>query len=152
MSKIPEGYTSITPYITFDDTAAAIEFYKKAFAAEELKRLSSPDGNVAHAEIKIGNAVVMVCSPCPDFGGQSAQTLGGSPVAFYVYVTDVEASFKKAKSAGMIEKKPLVDMFWGDRMGTLIDPFGVQWTIAEHIRDVSPAEMQEAMKKMAMAG
>lgn len=149
MSKIPEGYTSVTPYITFDDPAAAIDFYKKAFGAEERMRLPSPDGNVAHAEIKIGNALIMLGAPCPQKSNKSAKTLSGTPVAFCVYVADVEAAFKKAKSAGMTETKPIDDMFWGDRMGTLKDPFGFEWSIAQRVRDVSPVEMQEALKKMA---
>lgn len=149
MSKIPEGYTSVTPYLTFDDTAAAIDFYKKAFGAEETVRLPAPDGSVAHAEIKIGNARVMMGAPCPEKGNKSANTLDGSPVGFCIYVADVEAAFKKAKSAGMTQKKPIEDMFWGDRMGSLKDPFGFEWSIAERVREVAPEEMREAMKKMA---
>lgn len=139
MSPIPEGFTSVTPYVMMDDTAAAIEFYKKALGATEKLRLPAPDGNVVYAEIKVGNAIIMMgnCRP------------GGSPVSFFVYVEDVESAFKKAKDAGMSVKKEIEDMFWGDRIGTLTDPFNVDWTIAQHIRDVSPEEMQEAMKKMA---
>lgn len=149
MSKIPEGYTSVTPYLIFDDAAAAIDFYKKALGAEEKLRLPSPDGNVAHAEIKIGNAIIMLGGPCPQKDNKSAKTLGGSPVAFCIYVADVESAVKKARNAGMTEVKPIEDMFWGDRMGTLKDPFGLEWSIAQHIRDVSPAELQDALKKMA---
>ncbi|MDH5721898.1 MAG: VOC family protein [Alphaproteobacteria bacterium] len=149
MSKIPEGYTSITPYITFDDTAGAIELYKKALGAEVIMSMPAPDGKIMHAEIKVGNARIMVGSPCPENGGKSAKTLGGSPVSFYVYVEDVQAAFDKAKGEGMTEKKAPEDMFWGDRMGTVSDPFGIDWTIAEHVRDVSPEEIEEAMKKMA---
>lgn len=149
MSKIPEGYTSVTPYLTFDDTAAAIEFYKQAFGAQETLRLPTPDGTVVHAEMQIGNARVMMGAPCPEKGNQSAKTLNGSPVGFCIYVADVEAAFKKAKSAGMTEKKPIEDMFWGDRMGSLKDPFGFEWSIAQRVREVAPAEIHEAMKKMA---
>jgi PhnB protein len=148
MSSIPEGFTSVTPYVVMDDTAAAIEFYKKALGAEEIMRLPAPDGNVMYAEILIGNARMMMGLPCPEWGGKSAKSFGGSPVSFFVYVENVEATFKKAKDAGMSVKKEIEDMFWGDRMGTLTDPFDVDWTIAQHIRDVSPEEMQEAMKNM----
>jgi PhnB protein len=148
MSLIPEGFTSVTPYIVMDDAASAIEFYKKALGAEEKMRLSTPDGGVMYAEIQIGNARLMMGSPCPDNDGKSAKSFGGSPVSFYVYVDDVEAVFNKANSAGMSVKKGLEDMFWGDRMGTLTDSFDMEWTIAQHMRDVSPEEMQEAMKKM----
>jgi PhnB protein len=149
MSSIPEGFTSVTPYVVMDDTEAAIEFYKKALGATENLRLPTPDGNVMYAEIQVGNARMMMGNPCPEWGGKSAKGLGGSPVSFFVYVEDAEAAFNKAKSAGMSVKKEIEDMFWGDRMGTLTDPFEVDWTIAQHIRDVSPEEMQEAMKNMS---
>ena len=148
MSTIPEGFTSITPYIVMDDAAAAIEFYKKALGAEEIMRFPTPDGGVMYAEIQVGNARMMMGHHCPEWGGKSAKSMGGSPVSFYLYVEDLEATFSKAKSAGMSVKKKVEDMFWGDRMGTLTDPFNIDWTIAQHVRDVSPEEMQEAMKKM----
>ena len=154
MSKIPDGYTSLTPFIVFDDTAAAIEFYKKAFGAEVIMSMPAPDGTIMYAELQVGSARLMVGAPCPETGGEktkSAQALGGSPISFYVYVEDVHAAFTKAKTAGMVEKKAPEDMFWGDRMGTLTDPFGLDWTVAEHIRDVSPEEIDEAMKKMPCA-
>ena len=149
MSTIPKGFTTVTPYIVMDDTAAAIEFYKKALGAEEKLRLPTPDGGVMYAEIQVGNARVMMGNPSQEWGGKSAKSFGGSPVSFFVYVDDVEAVFSKAKDAGMSVCKDIEDMFWGDRMGTLRDPFNMDWTIAQHIRDVSPEEMQEAMKKMA---
>ena len=148
MSTIPEGFTSVTPYVVMDDAAAAIEFYKKALGAEEILRLPTPAGGVMYAEIQVGNARMMMGCPCPEWGGKSAKSFGGSPVSFYVYVDDVEEVFKKAKDAGMSVKKEIEDMFWGDRMGTLTDPFKIDWTISQHMRDVSPEEMQEAMKKM----
>ena len=148
MSTIPEGFTSVTPYVVMDDPSAVIDFYKKALGAEEILRLPAPDGAVMYAEIKVGNARMMLGCPCPEWGGKSAKSLGGSPVSFYLYVEDIEAIFSKAKNAGMSVKKGIEDMFWGDRMGTLTDPFNVDWTIAQHVRDVSPEEMQEAMKNM----
>jgi len=149
MTTIPEGFTSVTPYIVMDDAASAIEFYKKALGAEEKMRFSAPDGGVMYAEILVGNARIMMGNACPDNDGKSAKSFGGSPVSFYVYVDDVEAAFSKAKGAGMSVKKGLEDMFWGDRMGTLTDPFYMEWTLAQHVRDVSPEEMREAVKKMA---
>ncbi len=148
MSTIPEGFTSVTPYVVMDDAGAAIEFYKKALGATEKMRFPTPDGGVMYAEIQVGNSRIMMGNPSPDCGGKSAKSLGGSPVSFYLYVEDIEAAFSKAKDAGMLVKKGIEDMFWGDRMGTLTDPFNVEWTIAQHIRDVSPEEMQEAMKNM----
>ena len=132
-----------------DDTSAAIEFYKKALGAEENLRLPTSDGGVMYAEIQVGNARIMMGNPCPDFGGKSAKSFGGSPVSFFVYVDDVKMAFNKAKDAGMSVSKDIEDMFWGDRIGTLTDPFNVDWTIAQHIRDVSPEEMKQAMKNMA---
>ncbi len=152
MSTIPEGFTSVTPYIVMDNTVATIEFYKKALGAEEKMCLHTPDGKVMYAEIQVGNARLMIGAPCPESGGEltrSAKSMGGSPISFYVYVEDVEAVFNKAKAAGMTEKKGIENMFWGDRMGTLTDPFAVEWTIAEHVHDVTPEEMEEAMKNMA---
>ncbi len=148
MSKIPKGFTSVTPYVVVDDPAKAIEFYGKALGAEEKMRFATPDGNIMYAEIQIGNSRMMMGAPCPDYGGKSAKSFGGSPVSFYIYVEDIEVAFNKAKEAGMTVKKEIEDMFWGDKMGTLTDCSGLEWTIAEHVRDVSPEEMQEAMKSM----
>ena len=152
MTTIPNGFTSVTPYVVMDDAAAAVKFYRKAFGAEEKMCLSTPDGKVMYAEIQVGNARIMMGGPCPESGGdltKSAKSLGGSPISFYVYVKDVETAFNKAKEAGMTEKKGIENMFWGDRMGTLTDPFEVEWTIAEHVRDVPLEEMEEVMKNMA---
>ena len=144
MSRIPDGYTSLTPFIVFDDTEAAIEFYKKAFDAKTIMSMPASDGKIMYAELQIGSAKLMVGVPSSENGGEqtkSAKALGGSPVSFYVYVENVQEAFDKAKNAGMTEKKAIEDMFWGDRMGTLTDPFGHDWTIAEHVRDVSPEEI-----------
>ena len=149
MSKIPEGYTSLTPLILFDDASAAIEFYKKALDANVNMSMPSPDGNIMHAELQIGSAKLMVGIPSSETDGAKTKSMRDSPISFYVYVEDVQASFNKAKDAGMLEKKGIEDMFWGDRMGTLTDPFNIEWIIAEHVRDVSPEEINEAMKKMA---
>ena len=152
MSKIPEGYTSLTPFIIFDDVSTAIEFYKKALDADVNMSMPSSDGNIMYAELQIGSAKLMVSTPSSETDGaktKSAKSMRDSAISFYVYVEDVQASFNKAKDAGMLEKKGIEDMFWGDRMGTLTDPFNIEWIIAEHVRDVSPEEINEAMKKMA---
>lgn len=149
MTKIPEGYSSITPYIAYDNAADAIDFYSKALDAKELMRFPMPNGGVGHAEIQIGNARIMLSDTNEECGIKSAKDLGGSPVSFFVYFEDVETAFSKAKNAGMTEQTPLEDMFWGDRVGKLLDPYGIVWSLAQHTRDVSPEEIEEAIKKMA---
>jgi len=154
VKAIPSGYTTVTPSITVKDAPKVIEFYKKAFGATERMRMPGPDGKIMHAEIQIGNSIIMMNDEV--MGSRSAQTIGGSPVSFYVYVEDADAAFKKAIAAGAKEQYPLTDMFWGDRMGAVEDPFGLKWTIAQHIKDVSPEQMkkgqEEFMKQMAGAG
>jgi PhnB protein len=149
--KIPEGYTTVTPSITLKDTAKAIEFYKRAFGAEERGVMRGPDGKVMHAEIKIGTSILMMNDEV--MGSRSAETQGGSPVSFYLYFEDADAAFQKAVAAGAEAQMPITDMFWGDRMGAIIDPFGMRWTIATHVKDVTPEEMkkgqEEFMKQMA---
>ncbi len=148
---IPPGYTTVTPSMTVKDAPKVIEFYKKAFGATERMRMPGPDGKIMHAEIQIGNSIIMMNDEV--MGSRSAQTVGGSPISFYVYVEDADAAFKKAIAAGAKQQYALTDMFWGDRMGTLEDPFGHKWTIAQHVKDVSPEEMkkgqEEFMKQMA---
>jgi len=150
----PEGYTTVTPSVTVKDAPKVIEFYKKAFDAKERMRMPGPDGKIMHAEIQIGNSIIMMNDEV--MGSRSAQTQGGSPISFYCYFEDANAAFKKAIGAGAKEIYPVTDMFWGDKMGTVEDPFGYKWTIAQHVKEVSPEEMkkgQEAfMKQMAGAG
>ena len=150
-NKVPEGYTTITPSITFSDAPKAIEFYKKAFGATERMRMPGPDGKIMHAEIQIGTSRVMLQDEV--MGHRSAKSMGGSPVDFYVYIDDCDAAIKKAIAAGAKEMYPIQDMFWGDRMGSVEDPFGHRWTLATHIKDVSEEEMRrgqdEFMKQMA---
>lgn len=151
MSTIPDGFTSVTPFIVFEDTTKAVEFYKKALGAIEKLTFPTPDGTLMYAEIQVGTARLMMGAPCPETGADTSSSVkgsGDSRISFYVYVEDVGAAFKKAIDAGMSEKKGIEDMFWGDRMGTLTDPFNIEWTLAQHLRDVSPEDMQEAMKKM----
>lgn len=146
VSPIPEGYHSLTPYITFKNTAKAIEFYKKALGAKELFRMPTPDGGTAHAELRIGNSNLMMADEFPQMGNKSAETLGGSPVSLMVYVEDVDFVAKQATAAGMKTLREVKDQFYGDRSGTFQDPFGLCWTISTHVEDVSPEEMEKRAK------
>lgn len=141
---IPDGYHSISPYLTFKDTHRAIEFYKKVFEAKERLIMPGPNGRgVMHSELQIGNSIFMMGDENPQKNNKSAETLGSSPVSFYLYVTDVDASFKKAVEAGARVEMPLQDMFWGDRAGTVKDPFGYVWMIATHKKDLTPEEIKK---------
>jgi PhnB protein len=142
VNPIPEGYHSVTPYLSIKGAAAAIDYYKEVFGATELFRMGGPDGKVGHAEIKIGNSPIMLADECPDMEFVSPQTLGGTPVGLMIYVDDVDTMFKQAISRGAKEVKPLQNQFYGDRSGTLKDPFGHVWTVATHIEDVAPEEME----------
>jgi PhnB protein len=138
----PEGYHSVTPYLIVRGGADAIEFYKKAFGAVELFRMPSPDGKIGHAEIKVGDSPIMLADEFPDMGYKGPQSIGGSPVSLMIYVDDVDTVFNQAVDAGATVKEALQDKFYGDRMGTVIDPFGHRWHLATHKEDVSPEEMQ----------
>jgi PhnB protein len=148
---IPEGYSTVTPSITMRDTAKAIDFYKRAFGARERSIVRGPDGKVMHAEAQIGSSIVMFQDEI--MGSRSAETQGGSPISFYLYVENVDEAHKKAVSEGAENTGPPTDMFWGDRMGSIKDPFGLIWTLATHVKDVTPDEMkrgqEEFMKQMA---
>jgi PhnB protein len=150
VKPIPDGYHSITPYITVDNAKQAIDFYKRAFDAKEIMRMDGPAGKISHAELKIGDSILMVSDAMP--GARTPQALGGSPVNLFLYVEDVDNVFNRARSAGAKVDMPVDDMFWGDRYGKLTDPFGHSWSIATHKEDVAPAEMQKraqiAMEKM----
>ena len=148
VKPIPDGYHTATPYLIVNDGAAAIEFYKKAFHATELLRLPGPGGKLMHAEVKIGDSPIMLADEFPEMGIVSPASLGGSPVSMLLYVEDVDARFEQALAAGGKEKKPLQDQFYGDRSGTLIDPFGHSWTIATHVEDVSHEEMERRFEEM----
>ena len=145
VKPIPDKYTTITPSLTLNDAARAIEFYKKAFGATERMAMKSPEGKVVHAELQIGNSIVMLCDEMMDM--RSAKTIGGSPVSFYVYVENVDDAFRKAISAGGKEIYALKDEFWGDRVGGLEDPFGYKWSLASRTRDLSPSEIEKAAKE-----
>lgn len=142
VNPIPEGYHSVTPYLSIKGAAAAIDFYKKVFGATELFRMPGPEGKIGHAEIKIGNSPIMLADEYPDMEFLSPNTLGGTPIGLMIYVDDVDTMFKNAISGGAKELKPLQNQFYGDRSGTLKDPFGHVWTVATHVEDVAPEEME----------
>lgn len=148
VKPIPDGYHSVTPYLSIKGAAEAIEFYKKAFGATELFRMEN-DGKIGHAEIKIGDSPIMLADEFPDMGFVSPKTLGGSPIGLMIYVDDVDTVFNRAIESGGVEMRPLQDQFYGDRSGTLKDPYGHVWTVATHKEDVAPEEME---KRMAASG
>lgn len=148
VKPIPDGFHSVTPYLTVRNAAQGIEFYKRAFGAQERVRLPGPDGKVAHAEIMIGNSIVMLGDECPEMGNQSPQSLQGSTVGLALYVENADEVFNRAVKAGATVKEALLDKFWGDRAGSITDPFGHQWTILTHKEEVSPQEMKKRMEKM----
>lgn len=147
VKPIPDGMRTVTPHLVCAGAADAIAFYKKAFNAVEVGRLPGPQGKLMHALIRIGDSAVMLVDEFPDWGSFGPKSLKGSPVTIHLYVEDVDAAFKRAVDAGATVRMALADMFWGDRYGVLEDPFGHYWSIATHVRDVSPEEMQQAMQK-----
>lgn len=153
VDPVPRGYHTATPYLTVDDCARAIDFYKKAFGAQEIMRMDGPPGKTAHAEIKIGDSVIMLSDEMPGGGSRAPRSLGGTTVGVFLYVTDVDSSYKQAVDAGAKADMPPADMFWGDRFGKLTDPFGHSWAMATHKEDVAPEEMRKRMQQeMAKRG
>ena len=144
VKPIPEGYRSVNVILTVDDAEKAIDFYKKAFGAEELSRLPMGD-KIGHAELQIGDTRIMLNDEFPDFDNLSPKSRGGTTFGLIIYTNDVDSAFKKAVAAGGTEKMPVEDQFWGDRMGTLTDPFGHKWSIATHVEDVRPEEIPARM-------
>ena len=153
VKPIPEGYRSVTPYLVIKGASAAIDYYKQVFGAKERMRMDAPGGMVGHAELEIGDSVVMLADEFPEQGFKGPRSLGGSPVSILLYVEKVDDVFKRAVAAGARELKPVADQFYGDRMGTLEDPFGHVWSVATHVEDVPPEEMarraEEAAKQQA---
>ena len=145
---IPAGHHTVTPYLAIKDAVRALEFYKKAFGATEVYKLIMPDGRLGHAEIHLGDSLIMLADEFPEYGGKAPQTLGGSPVSIHLYVEDVDAFCQKAVAAGAKQRKPVTDQFYGDRSGQLEDPFGHLWWVATHKEDVSPEEMQKRVNAM----
>jgi uncharacterized glyoxalase superfamily protein PhnB len=143
----PEGYHTVTPSLVVRDAARAIEFYKKALGAKERMRFDAPDGRVMHAELQIGDSIVMLGDEMPEMGARSPQALQGSPVTFYLYFEDLDAAFRRAVDAGGIQKMPPTEMFWGDRMAQFEDPFGHVWNLAQHVKDPTPQEMERGQRE-----
>jgi PhnB protein len=148
VKAIPEGMTAVTPHLVCAGAAEAIEFYKKAFDAVETARIAGSSGRLMHAAVRIGGATIMLVDEMPEWGALGPLALKGTPVTIHLYVADADATFAQAVKAGATVKMPLADMFWGDRYGLVVDPFGHQWSIATHKRDVDGEEMQQAAKKM----
>lgn len=153
VKPIPDGYTAVTPYIVVDGAAEAIEFYKKAFGAEEVMRLPNPEtGSLMHAEMTINGSHIMICDVNPGMGLTDPKALGGVACWISLYLPDMDATFAQAVAAGAIVKMPPVDMFWGDRMAGVEDPFGQQWNLMTHTVDLSEEEIQAGFKKMMESG
>ena len=148
VNPIPTGMTAVTPHLVCAGAADAIEFYKKAFGAVEESRLPGPGGKVMHALIRIGGSAIMLVDEAPEWGMLGPKSLKGSPVTIHLYVDDTDAFVARAVKAGAKVTMPVADMFWGDRYGTLEDPFGHRWSVATHVRDVSPDQMMEGMRAM----
>jgi PhnB protein len=149
VKPIPEGYHTVTPYLTCNDTAKAIDFYKRAFDAKEITRMQAPNGKIGHAEIRIGDSVIMLADEMPGNEARSPQSLGGTTAGLFIYVKDVDAAYQKAVSAGAKATQSPQDMFWGDRFGRLTDPYGHSWSMATHKEDVAPDEMKHRMEAQA---
>lgn len=148
---IPSAYNTVTPHIVVSDAAAAIEFYKAAFGAEEVFRMPGPNGGVMHAEINVNGSRVMLAEAMPEMGSKSPTDLGGTPVTIHLYVADADAAMQRAVAAGATETMPVEEMFWGDRYGRLLDPFGHNWSVATHVKDLTPEEIHAGMLE-AMGG
>jgi PhnB protein len=155
VKPIPEGFHAVTPYLIIKGAADALEFYKKAFGAVERFRMAGPDGSIGHAEIQIGDSIIMLGDECPEMGHPSVQSLGGSPVGFYIYLENVDEAFQRAVDAGAKVSRPLENKFYGDRTGSVSDPFGYEWSFATHVEEVTPEEMSRRIEveqaKMAAA-
>jgi PhnB protein len=146
VKPIPEGYHTVTPYLAVDDAAEAIEYYKKAFGAKERVRMEAPGDKIGHAELEIGDSLVMLSDALPQFSTRPPKELGGTSVSVFMYVEDVDAVVKQAVDAGATVAMAIADQFWGDRFGSVRDPFGHLWSIATHVEDVPPQEMGERAK------
>jgi PhnB protein len=146
VQPIPKGYHSVTPYLVVNDAARAIDFYRRAFGAKEIVRMDGPPGKIMHAELKIGDSMIMLADEMPGAGCRSPKSLGGSTVGIFLYVENVDNVFNQAVAVGAKTEMPLNDMFWGDRYGKLTDPFGHSWSLATHKEDVAPEEMKKRMQ------
>jgi PhnB protein len=147
VKPIPAGYHTVTPYLTLDDAGEAIEFYKDAFGATEKVRMEAPDGTIGHAELEIGDSIVMLADAMPQSTTRPPRELGGTSAGVFLYVKDVDATVKQATKAGAKVTQEVSDMFWGDRFGSVKDPFGHVWSIATHIEDLTPEEIAERARQ-----
>jgi PhnB protein len=152
VSPIPEGYRRVTPYLIVDGAAAAIDFYASVFGATERMRMDAPEGRVGHAELEIGDSVVMLADEHPEMNARGPRSTGGTPVSLHMYVEDADSIFERAVEAGAKALRPVEDQFYGDRLGSLEDPFGHHWHVATHVEDVSPDEMSKRMEDAAPGG
>ena len=152
VNPIPEGYPRVTPYLIVDGASAAIDFYVSVLGATERMRMPGPDGKIGHAELEIGNSVVMLADEMPDMDIRGPRSVGGSPVTLHVYVADVDDVFKQAVQAGAKELRAVENQFYGDRSGQFEDPFGHRWNVASHVEDVPPEEMDRRMADMMGGG
>lgn len=150
VKTIPDGMHSVTPHLVCDGAAKAIDFYREAFGATEEARLPGPDGRLMHAMVRIGDSAVMLVDENRDWGALGPKTLKGTPVTLHLYVDDVDAFVARAVSVGATVVMPINDMFWGDRYGVIEDPFGHRWSVATHMRDVTPEEIRQAMQDQGM--
>ncbi|MFN2495760.1 MAG: VOC family protein [Pseudonocardiaceae bacterium] len=141
VNPIPENYPRITPYLCVDGAAAALDFYTSVFGATERMRMPGPDGKIGHAELQLGDGMIMLADEYPDMGFRAPKSIGGTPVTISVYVADVDAVFDSAIGAGAVSLRPVTNEFYGDRSGQFEDPFGHRWSVASHVEDVSPEEM-----------
>ena len=148
VKPIPDGYPRVTPYLHVDGASKAIEFYRTVFGAKERMRMAGPDGRIGHAELEIGNSMIMVADEHPDMNIRGPKSIGGTPVTVLVYVEDVDRAFERALKAGAKELRPVENQFYGDRSGQFEDPFGHQWNVATHVEDVPPDEMAKRAAKM----
>jgi PhnB protein len=150
---VPEGYHTITPYLAVENATEAIDFYQRAFGAQERVRMDGPQGSIMHAELQIGDSMIMLSDPFPQASTKTPKELGGTTISIFAYVEDIDSVYKQAIDAGASSLMEPDDMFWGDRFGSVQDPFGHSWTIATHVEDVSPEEIEkrseEFMSQMA---
>ena len=151
IAPIPEGFSTVTPHLVCEGAADAIAFYKQAFNAVEMSRMPGPEGKIMHAQVRIGNSIVMLVDDFPDWGSLGPKALKGTPVVMHLYVEDCDAAYNQAVAAGASAKMPPADMFWGDRYGMVTDPFGHIWSIATHRRDMTPEQMQTEMQQAMSA-
>ena len=151
VDPVPQDMHSVTPHLVVDGASDAIEFYKKAFNAVETARMPGPNGRLMHAAVRIGDSTVMLVDEFPDYGNLGPKALNGTPVTLHMYVADADATYAQALAAGATSRMPPADMFWGDRYGQVVDPFGHVWAIATHVKDMTPEEMAEAMKQQMPA-